>query len=264
MARFKPKQANEEYEGLLHYTELRTREISGMLRPYIQVTDRYGRLIARLTLLLGRIRPSGTQDVTLRDLMADVFDCLYEARVLILSGKCTVAYPIARRAYECLSLLHLCSLDGGWAKRWERGGKITNADIRRELGKHRMGEPEAQTKELYNFFCLATHPNRDLVPCRLLGQGNSFVLGVIGKPNLVMVTDYAIKHLEMWFWLTATVSYFYRTQIDREDKSYSHAYMEAYEQAKTVKGQLAENFNRLLREAQAEHGKRGSSGNSAV
>lgn len=264
MVRFKPKQANEEYKSLLHYTELRRREISGMVQPYIQVTDRYGRLIARLTLLLGRIKPSGTQDLTLRDLMADVFDSLYEARVPILSGKCTVAYPIARRAYECLSLLHLCALDAGWAERWERGTKITNADIRRELAKHPMGEPEAQTKELYNFFCLATHPNRDLVPYRFLGQGNSFVLGAIGKPDLVMVTDYAMKYLEMWFWLTATVSWFYRTQIDREDKSYLPAYMETFEQAKTVRGQLAENFNRLLSEAQAEHGKRSSSGNDAV
>ena len=70
MARFKPKQANEEYEALARYTDLRTRGISGMVRPYIQVTDRYGRLIARLTLLLGRVKPSGTQDLTLRDLMA--------------------------------------------------------------------------------------------------------------------------------------------------------------------------------------------------
>jgi hypothetical protein len=264
VARFKPKHANEEYEALRRYTDLRTREISSMVRPYIQVTDRYGRLIARLTLLLGRVKPSGTQDRTLRDLMADVFDCLYEARGLILSGKCTVAYPIARRAYECLSLLHVCALDAAWAERWERGTKITNADIRRELAKHPMGEPEAQTKELYNFFCLATHPNRDLVPYRFLGEGNSFVLGVIGKPNLVMVVDYAMKHLEMWFWLTATVSYFYRTHIDSADRSYFHAYMETYKQAKTVKLQLAENFNRLLAEAQAEHGKRDSSGTGAV
>lgn len=264
MARFKPKHANDEYANLVRYTELRTREISGMAQPYIQVTDRYGRLIARLTLLLGGINPSGTQDVTVRDLMADVFDCLYESRSLILSGKCTVTYPIARRAYESLSLLHLCTLDATWAERWERGVKISNKDIRRGLAKHPMGEPEAQTKELYNFFCLATHPNRDLVPYRFLGRGNSFVLGVIGKPDLILVTDYAMKHLEMWFWLTATVSYFYRRQINDQDKSYFHAYMEAYKQAKAVKSDLAENFNRLLREAQSEHAKRSSSRKGAV
>lgn len=252
MGRFQPKKANEHYKSLARYTEQRTREISGMAQPYIQVTDRYGRLIARVTLLLGQIKPRSRQDVVIRDLMADVFDCLYEARVLILSGKCTVAFPVARRAYESLSLLHLCTLDNAWADRWERGVKISNGQVRKELSKHPMGESEEHMKDLYNFFCAATHPNRDLIPSRCLGEGNLFVLGVIGVPNLIMVLDYVMKHLDMWFWLTATVSYFYRIFIEQYDKSYFTAYMDTYEQAKVVSRQLEENFNRLLRKARAE------------
>jgi hypothetical protein len=241
-----PNQPNDEYANLARYTEIRTREISGLLGSYITITDRYGRLIARLTVILGLIKPRDTQDMVVRDLMADIFDCLHEARVLILSGKCTVAYPIARRAYESLSLLHLCTLDAEWVERWERGEKISNGQVRKRLNRHRMGEPEDRMKELYTFFCAATHPNRNLIPYGLLGEGNRFVLGAIGKPDLIMVADYAMKHLGMWTWLTATVSYFYREDIAQRNMDYLADYMEAHEEAQTVMKELAENYNRLL------------------
>ncbi|MGH2360829.1 MAG: hypothetical protein ACRDGM_09860, partial [bacterium] len=243
--------------ALADYSAIRTREISGMAGPYIDVTDRCGRLLARLTRVLGAIPPSGTQDIVLRDLMADVFDCLYEARVLILSGKCTVAYSIARRAYESLSLLHLCALDSVWAERWERGEKISNAQIRKQLSGHPMGEPEEQMRELYNFFCMATHPNRDLVPHRLLGEGNLFVLGAIRLPDLLEVVHYAMKHLEMWFWLAATVTFFYREQLTGADESYHAAYMTARKDAESVMKDLTANYNRLLDEYRATGDTRG-------
>jgi hypothetical protein len=222
-----------------------------MAFPYIQITDRYGRLISRIVLLLGNTTPSGVQDIVIRDLMADVFDCLYETRPLILGGKISVAFPIARRAYESLSLLHLCAVNEAWAEKWQKGRKIGNAEIRRELGAHPMGEPEEQMKELYNFFCLATHPNRELIPRRFLGEGNEYVLGVIGDPNWVMIVDYCSKILEMWFWLTATVSYFYHEMIAKIDRGYFEAYRQTAEEAKKAKGWLIENFNRLLKEEQA-------------
>jgi hypothetical protein len=169
---FNPKDADEEYANLAHYTEVRTREISGMLQPYIEVTDGYGQLIARLTRFLGHIKPRDVQDRVIRNLMAEVFDCLYEARVFILSGKSSMAYTLSRRAYEFLSLLALCTFESSWAERWERGKKISNEQIRKQLAKHKMGEAEEVTKQLYNDFCDVTHPNRDFVPNRLLGEGN--------------------------------------------------------------------------------------------
>lgn len=256
-SRFAISEANEQYEKLKEYTAIREREISGMVGPYISLTDRYGSLIAGLTLILGRIKPANTQDVVIRDLMADVFDFLYEARALVLSGKCTVAYPLARRAYESLSLLHLCALDPKWAERWSAGQQISNRQVRRGLASHSMGEAEQNTKELYNFFCSATHPNRELILDRRLGNGNQFVLGAVGQPNPVMDVDYLIKLLAMWFWFAAAVSYFYRSH---QDRSYGETYLAIAEDAREIASQLVENFNRLLAEAKQDREREGAGG----
>lgn len=244
--RFKPKAANKHYDELVKYASARRVEISAMAGPYIKITDRYGRLISRLVLMLGSKEPVNTQDIVIRDLMADIFDCLYESRSLILEGKLNISFPIGRRAYEALSLLHLCALDESWAEKWSKGKRIGNADIRKALAAHPMGEPEQEMKDLYNFFCSATHPNRELIPRRFLGEGNEFVLGVIGVPDLVMVSDYCIKNLEMWFWLTATVTYFYRETVNAADRGYFETYSQSAREAQKVKAWLVENFNRLL------------------
>ena len=139
---------------------------------------------------------------------------------MILEGKLNVTFPVGRRAYESLSLLHLCALDKSWAEQWNKGKKIGNFDVRKELAAHPMVESEQEMRELYNFFCSATHPNRELLSRRFLGEGNKFVLGVIGGPNLVLVSDYCIKNLKMWLWLTATVTYFYRETIVEVDRDY--------------------------------------------
>ena len=251
MKKFKPKNANEHYELLQMYADMRTKEISKMSDPFVKITDRYGRLISRVTLILGGIKPENTQDKVLRDLLADIFDCLYESRFLIMASKLNVAFPIARRAYESLSLMSLCAIDKSWAEKWQKGKQIGNSVIRKELSKHPMGEQEEELKKLYSFFCLATHPNRELIPSRFLGEGNQYVLGVIGSPNLLMVCDYCIKILEMWFWFTAMVSYFYREKIAKVDKAYIDSYMQTAKEAKNVKKWLVENFNDLLEKEKA-------------
>ncbi len=247
---FDPKQAIKLYEELPQYADTRTKEISKMAKPFIEITDKYGRLICRIVLLLGCEKPRNTQDVVIRDLMSDTFDTLYESRPLILAGKVHVAFPIARRAYEALSLLHVCVLDKAWANKWHKGKKYGNAEVRKKLGSHPEGESEKELRELYNFFCKTTHPNRELIARRFLGEGNEFVLGVIGKPDLVLILGYCIKVLEMWFWLTSTVSHFYKEEYLQKDKGYFKEYLQAAEEAKQVKQWLVENFNRLLRESQ--------------
>lgn len=104
-------------------------------------------------------------------------------------------------------------------------------------------------KDLYSFFSEASHPNRDLVPGRMLGEGNEFVLGLIGKPDLFLVVDYCAKHLELWHWLAATVTYFYREIIGPIDPEYFEEYHQCFEQAKPVKEWLAENAVSLHTEA---------------
>lgn len=71
-----------------------------MAQPYIEATDGYARAVSRVSNLLGHNQPADTQDRVIRDLLADVFDFLYEARDLIVGGKLAVAYPLARRAYD--------------------------------------------------------------------------------------------------------------------------------------------------------------------
>ena len=247
MKKFKPKNANKHYELLQIYADTRTKEISEMSAPFVKITDRYGRLVSRATLILGAVKPKDIQDKVLRDLLADVFDCLYEARFLIMASKLNIAFPVARRAYESLSLMSLCALDKLWAEKWQKGKQIGNATIRDELNKHPMGEQKEELKKLYNFFCRATHPNRELIPSRFLGEGNQYILGVIGTPDLVMVCDYCIKLLDMWFWFTAMVSYYYRDKISYVDKDYINSYMQTAEEAKNVKKWLVDNFNNLLK-----------------
>jgi hypothetical protein len=245
-----PKMAIKEYKELSKYADTRTKEISEMSKPFIEITDKYGQLICRTVLLLGDVKPRDTQDIVIRDLISDIFDALYESRSLILAGKVHVSFPIARRAYESLSLLHCCVLDKAFANKWHKGKKIGNAEVRKKLGSHPKGESEKELRELYNFFCQATHPNRGLIARRFLGEGNKFVLGVIGKPNLVLIVDYCIKILEIWFWLTATVSHFYKKEYLLKDKEYFTEYHHAADEAKQVKQWLFENFNRLLSEEQ--------------
>jgi hypothetical protein len=68
---------------------------------------------------------------------------------------------------------------------------------------------------------------------------------LIGRPELFFVVDYCAKHLELWHWLTATVSYFDRDIIGPVDGAYVQEYHECFEQAKPVKKWLIESLPRL-------------------
>jgi hypothetical protein len=246
--RFKPKEANKHYFELPAYDEARRREIAPMIKPYGDVTDKYGRLMSRICLILGEVEPTSKQDAVIRDLMADVFDFLYESRHFILKGKTLMAFPLARRAYESLSLLHLCALEPETAEKWASGKKISNHEIRKGLSQKQLGEDEDGLKELYNFYCGLTHPNREMIAFRGLGEGNGFVFGSIGCPNLIELSDYCIKNINMWFWFTATVTYFYKHLIFARDPSYKEVYMTTATEAKSVNEWLIEQYNQLLDE----------------
>ena len=237
------------YAVLEGYAELRTKELSRLLQPYIEATDRYGDLVCRITLILGKTPPASKEEAMLRDLMADVFDFLYEARILIVKGKLEIAYPLARRAYESLSLMVACHLEPKLARRWIAGKQIGNAEVRRVLAKHPMGEPKHNTKEMYGFFNQVTHPNRNTVAHRFLGDGNEFVLGAIGRPSLAMLADYALRTLNLWHWLAGFIGFTYITKLDREMLEALH---EATKCAQEVAKWLGEQFNRMLAEEQAE------------
>lgn len=200
-------------------------------------------------MIIGEEPPTSIQDATVRDLTADVFDFLFESRVFILRGQTLLALPLARRAYESLSLLHWCSLDSAVAEDWAKGKKISNGHVRKALAAHRMGEPEDKLQDLYKFFREFTHPNREMIAFRKLGEGNRYVFGSIGTPDLVSVADYCMKHLELWFWLCPTVTYYYRERVLRRDPTFHDAHNSARDHAQDVNKWLAEQFNRLLQES---------------
>ena len=186
------------YVELSEDAAVRTKVLSMMLEPLTTIIDRYGELICQVTLILGKTPPASARDAAIRDLMADVFDFLMETRPLISKGKVAIAYPLARRAYESLSLMIACHLDESLAKRWIAGKQIGNAEVRRVLGKHPLGEPQEQTQELYNFFSKTTHPNRDQIAQRFLGE----------------------KLLNLWFWFGAFICFIYADVLERADPDF--------------------------------------------
>lgn len=240
-----------EYAALADYARIRTEELSSLLGPFADIIDRYGGLLCGVVLILGKTPPASPRDAAIRDLIADVFDFLHEAHTLIIKGKLEVAYPLARRAYESLSLLVACQLEPTLADRWIAGTQISNADVRRILAAHSMGEKEDETRELYRFFSKTTHPNRTHMACRHLGEGNEFVLGAIGKPSLAMLADYALKALNLWFWFAAFVIFTYR-EILIADPVLMKTYHDTAETAKPIAAWLVEQFNHALAQEQAE------------
>jgi hypothetical protein len=236
------------YAAVIEWDGKRTREISGMLKPYLKVTDAYAGLVCEIVDVIGAEKPGSTQDIVVRDLLADVFDALVEARRIILTGKCSTAYPMARRVYESLSLMAVCALDAKIAAEWHSGKEIPNRKVRTELAKHLLGEPEDDTKKLYKFFTLGAHPNRDLIPRRFLGEGNEFVLGSVCTPNLVLVTEYCTIHLRMWFWFTAVLLHYYQRLVDAAVPDFGPRYLHVADTAQKLQAELDRNYVRLLRE----------------
>jgi len=98
------------YRELAFFAETRRKELVSQLQPVISLMDSYGSLVARAVFALGTVPPKSRQDVVVRDLIADVFDFLYEWRRPLFEGRFHVAFPLARRAYESLSLLVPCNI----------------------------------------------------------------------------------------------------------------------------------------------------------
>lgn len=239
-------EAPDQYAKLSEYAELREGEIRPILRPYLEVTDRYGRLMSRLSNHIGKHAPNSVQDTVVRDLMADVFDFLYEVRPFILRGQTLLAYPLARRAYESLSLLVVCVLKESAAEKWAAGKKIKNEEVRKALGNNPMGESDEELREFYRFFCDMTHPNRATIAYRYLGDGNEFVFGAIGMPDLVMIADYCRKHLELWHWFCPVVEWYYKEILFDDDRDFREEHNSVRQHAQQVNMWLVEQYNRAL------------------
>jgi hypothetical protein len=208
-------------------------------------------LVGRIVWVLGSVAPADVQDSVVRDLVADTFDFLLAWRRAILEAQLSVGYPLGRRAYESLSLLSVCAQDTAVAARWYKGAQIGNADIRSALARLPFRESEADLRELYRFFSKGSHPNRDLIPERYPGAGNDFVLGSIGRPDLLLLIDHCLNLLRMWFWFGAAAGYFYRRRIDAQDPEWGRDYLREAKRAEEIAVELTNEFNRLLGERSA-------------
>ena len=242
-----------DYATVLEWDAKRTRELSGLLSPYLQVTDAYAELICEIVDIIGTEKPSSLQEIVVRDLLADVFDALHEARRIILTGKCGIAYTVARRGYESLSLMVTCVLDASIATKWAAGKKLQNEEIRQLLAKHPLGETEESTKNLYRFFSLGAHPNRDFIPHRFLGEGSEFTLGSVGDPSLALVTEYCAIHLRMWFWFAAILFHHEWKFVAASRPSFESRYLRVADEAQKLQVELDRNYDKLLVEEQAHH-----------
>lgn len=57
------------YAAVIEWDGKRTREISGMLKPYLKVTDAYAGLVCEIVDVIGAEKPGSTQDIVVRDLL---------------------------------------------------------------------------------------------------------------------------------------------------------------------------------------------------
>jgi hypothetical protein len=140
----KAKDGRRVYVELSEHAAVRTKVLSTMLEPLTTVIDRYGELICQVTLILGKTPPASGRDAAIRDLMADVFDFLMETRPLISKGKVAIAYPLARRAYESLSLMIACHLD-------------------ESLGPQRVQDPQGRRRAEWNRHIELPLPNAGIM-----------------------------------------------------------------------------------------------------
>lgn len=235
----------EEYHRLSEYAKIRFSELSKIFQDDIKVLMEYEELICRVTVILGSFPPKDVTDRSIRDLFADIFDFLYISRRLILGGYASTAFPLLRRAFESISLMEYFILLPNKAIKWDKGKQISNAEIRKFLDSHSMGESEKAMKDFYVFFSGATHPNREYIPIRFLGEKNKFVLGAIGVPDLLGIADYMYRLINLWFWFAALISYQYKEIIHSADKRYGTDYMKVANEAKRVSEDLLRSQHEL-------------------
>lgn len=231
---------------------MRSAELQRSLQPVVALIDAYGKLVSRVVVALGSSKPESRQASIVRDLIADVFDFLYEWRRPLFEGRAHVAFPLGRRAYESLSLLSVCCQDEAFALRWDSGSQIGNREIREALATLPVSEEKDGLQELYKLFSKGAHPNRELVGERHLGDDNEYVLGSIAVPELVLVVDQSITMVDLWFWFGALTGHVAKDALAKSDPGFGHDYLEVAANAKDVKTWLVASFNNLLELRQAE------------
>jgi hypothetical protein len=107
-------------------------------------------------------------------------------------------------------------------------------------------------RDFYKTFSDGSHPNRNLIGERFLGDGNQYVLGSMGEPEFVLVLEHCSSIIDMWFWFGAFVGHVARKPLAMSDPEFGKDYLAVAAKAATAKVWAVETYNRLLSERQAE------------
>lgn len=222
--------------------------MSGIYAEEIDLAEQYEKYLCRVVLILGHMAPKDTCDGCIRDLIADVYDSLVLAKMAILQAHGPLAFPLLRRGFEGVCMIHYFVLKPSKSARWESGQEITNSQVRAFLGQHAMGESGDALKANYAFLSGGSHVNRDYVPHRFLGEGNAFILGSIGHPDIFASTDWLMRLLSLWFWVGATVTLRYGGELGRADPSLLGDYLELGNRVKPTLRSMEETLTKLQSE----------------
>ena len=250
------RQAKESWLQLPAYGKQRYDESSRMFKDEIHVLEGYEQLGCRVALVLGKNKPQDLTDSSLRDIFADVFSSLYLARDLIFKGYLDHSFPLLRRAFEATCLLQYLAFLPEKAKVWDSGHQINLREIKQFLDSYPMGESAKMLEKDYTFYSRGTHVNRDYIPHRYLGDGNEFVLGAIGVPNLLIVTDYLDRLVGLWFWVMAVTTFNYRELVTQVDPACHENYMELAGKAQAATKRISGIRKKLYDEFRDEDSKR--------
>jgi hypothetical protein len=233
-----------QHDRLVEYETTRQRELSTIFADEIAAAVRYEKLTCRLVLILGRAAPQGTADEAIRDLIADTFDLLYEARRIITQSRFSVVFPLLRRAFEMICLIEYFAHCPERAVAWTDGQQIPNSEVRKFLGSlPALGECGDGLRRQYGFLSEATHPNRGATSRRWLGSRNQFVLGAIAPPDLERVGRDFHRLLGDWFWFGAAATYPHKELAWEKDPSFLKEYLQTADQLKTAYADLARWLN---------------------
>lgn len=225
-------------------SERREALLSNTFRAYMRVLDRYEVLACQLTLQLGDHPPTSDVDRACRDLFADAFDALYIARRLVLRHYASTAFPLLRRAFEAICLIEYFANAPDRAEAWLRNREVKNVKIRKHLTS-RGTEQGVDLKSSYDFLAKGAHLTRSMIPARLLGEGNRFVLGSIAPVSFTRPSEYVLELLRTWFWFMSTANLSFLRRSLPVNSTYWDEYMSTAEEAERAAKRLTQQMPRI-------------------
>lgn len=165
--------------------------------------------MATLVEALGERVPTDIRDVSVRDLGCDAFEFLFAAKESLLENKPSLAFPLMRRAFESTSLAQAFVHSKPFAEKWAKGGRIANAEVRKQLEKGPFADPAEELRQTYGHFSQGTHANRTHIPFTFLAEGNKFTLGSIFPIDELTLGGH-IRHLmQLAYWLIGVFGFCY-------------------------------------------------------